>query len=221
MCIHCDWLKRSTMFGAAIMEDMTAVLMNSPRHTPATRAGFTAGCVVQVALQAFFQGVRTGNPAPLEKLLSLVLEWGREHLENWPFGGIDGDRRLSTEEVAQHFPGFEPRAGVPVAGDPLAVETQAAIADPRPQLAYRHFVNRWHAERFSDGTYPTGTKADDGKGYADPAAAGKVASMLDRMRQMEEAGRVNPIQSFILTNTPRPGKKGKRGKKDKKRKGKK
>lgn len=180
MCVHCDWLIGATRGAFMAMDDVTAVIANSPRHTPHTRAAFAAGAAVTAAYQGFFQALRTENAAPLDELLDAVLAWARKHLQHWPFipGSMRADGTVreglggASPEVRRSLAGLTNPDGRPVGLDPAAREV--AATDPgmcaSGERRFRKLLGMWEGERYTDGTFPTGTKADSGKTFRTPPA---------------------------------------------------
>lgn len=219
MCVHCEWYTAACRVGLAAMDDATAILTNSPRHTPETRAAFAAGTVSQVVFQGMFQAIRTGNPAALDKVLTLVLEWGKEHLENWPFKGFrvmgDDEKTASGHkfadappEVRAAFAGFDAPPGRPTGPDPLAVKwarRETAYCEHAERM-FRSLVRQWGDERYADGTFPTGTQADSGKAFKNPdrAAQSKAGPVSPGIPQRVIDAASRAVESMFpgMTVTP-------------------
>lgn len=168
MCVHCRWLEMTSESVLMAGHHATMIAMNSPRHTPETRAGFAFGAVVTMAAQAYFQACRTRNPEPLYRLLAEVNLWGRQELDRWPFqvqDRITGELRPgSPDDRANLFPGLsEPTPGKP-SGPEVLAERLGRIMKAEGYLNTEYGVElceKWEAGRSRIGDYPAGGPLGD------------------------------------------------------------
>jgi hypothetical protein len=210
------------------------VVMNNPRHTPEARTAWTAAAAAMFVWQAFFQSMRTRNPAKLETLLSAVMDWAKANLEVWPIQIVNpnnpGDTTTPPEYAGMTCPdgrpvGSDPGAELVVRGMPgytssackgrdLYEAWKRSAANAGGDYPTGHSF-RETCEQFARKVFEQGPPKDANTATFDPAGVPGGQAIADAMSKLMGV----PVQyggHVHLPKSPDPaGKKGK--KKNKKR----